>query len=377
MFSTSLVLTILGHTVTATTPQSTTTTVNMSHSLPQRIDVHSHFLPPFYRTALVENGHTHPDGMPAIPSWSPEQHLKMMTIANVSKSILSISSPGTHLVQSNETLAQDLTRSCNAYAASLKKAHPDKFGLWAALPLPDIEDSLREIEMCVAEGAEGFGLMTNYHGDYVGAETMDRVFDKLNEISATVFIHPTKPCMKHGNNATASEQGVDALPFGDQYPVPIFEFFFDTARAIINLFSTGTVDRCPNIKFVIPHSGGALPPLMTRFIQFSSVVPGGRVLNASTVRHQLETQFYFDLAGFVFDGESGGHGQLKAFVEGFQIPYERLLYGSDFPFTQTQFVKMFADRMEYGLKHLFSEKERDAIYEGNASKLLEEGRRRK
>lgn len=354
------------------TPQSTST---MSHPLPRRIDVHSHFLPPFYRTALAENGHTFPDGMPAIPEWSPEYHLEMMSIANVSKSILSVSSPGTHIVAGNDALCRDLTRQCNAYAAQLKAQHPDKFGVWAALPLPDVEASLLEIETCLGEEAEGFGLMTNYHGNYVGAESMDRVFDKLNQIAATVFIHPTKPCIKQCHD-TSSAQTTAALPLGDQYPVPIFEFFFDTARAVINLFSTGTVDRCPNIKFIIPHSGGALPPLMTRFIQFSSVVPGGRKLDAPTVRRQLETQFYFDLAGFAFDGLSGGNGQLKAFAQGFDFSYERFLYGSDFPFTQTQFVKSFADRMKDGLEHLYNEEERKAMYEGNAVKLLEQGKKK-
>jgi predicted TIM-barrel fold metal-dependent hydrolase len=344
----------------------------MANSLPQRIDVHSHFLPPFYRTALAENGHTHLDGMPAIPEWSLDRHLEMMKIANVSKSILSISSPGTHINVQNPSLGINLTRQCNAYASSLKQQHPEKFGVWAALPLPDVEASLIEIGKCVEEGVDGFGLLTNHHGIYVGDRSLDVVFDKLNEIGATVFIHPTKPCIRNAADGTA--QTTAALPFGEQYPVPIFEFFFDTARAVINLFSTGTVDRCPKIKFIIPHSGGALPPLMTRFIQFSSVVPGGRVLNASTVRKQLEEQFYFDLAGFVFDGTSGGNGQLKAFLEGFDIPYQRLLYGSDFPFTQTQFVKAFAERMKDGLESLFGKKEREAIYQGNAITLLTKGK---
>ncbi|CAO2647218.1 Nn.00g081400.m01.CDS01 [Neocucurbitaria sp. VM-36] len=340
-------------------------------TLPTRIDIHSHFLPPFYRTALAENGHAYPDGMPGIPEWSLERHLEMMSTANVSKSILSISSPGTHIVPGNDSLGKTLTRQCNAYAAELKRTHPQKFGYWAALPLPSVDAALEEIEKANQEGADGFSLMTNYHGNYVGAPALDPIFDKLNEIGATVFIHPTKPCIKHGNE-TSSTETTDALPFGSHYPIPIFEFFFDTARAVVNLFSTGTIDRCPNIKFIIPHSGGALPPIMTRFIQFSSVVPGGRVLEAATVRKQLEEQFYFDLAGFVFDGESGGNGQLKAFVEGFEISHEKLLYGSDFPFTQTKFVKMFANRMKGGLEHLFSEREREAIYEKNAEKLLME-----
>jgi 6-methylsalicylate decarboxylase len=32
-----------------------------------KIDVHSHFLPSFYRKACLENGHGKADGMPALP----------------------------------------------------------------------------------------------------------------------------------------------------------------------------------------------------------------------------------------------------------------------------------------------------------------------
>jgi hypothetical protein len=33
----------------------------------ERIDVHAHFLPPFYRKACLETGHGKPDGMPVLP----------------------------------------------------------------------------------------------------------------------------------------------------------------------------------------------------------------------------------------------------------------------------------------------------------------------
>jgi hypothetical protein len=118
------------------------------------------------------------------------------------------------------------------------------------------------------------------------------------------FIHPTAPCVATNSAAEVTQ----ASPLKAQYPTAVFDFFFDTARAVVDLFSSGTVDRCPNVRFIIPHAGGVLPPVMTRFIQFSSIVPGGNVLNATTVRRQLNTQFYFDLAGFVFDRDEGGNG---------------------------------------------------------------------
>jgi predicted TIM-barrel fold metal-dependent hydrolase len=84
----------------------------------------------------------------------------------------------------------------------------------------------------------------------------------------------------------------------------------------------------------------------------------------------MEAQFLIEIAGLVFDGDQGGGGQLQALTEGYQISHERLLYGSDFPFTQTRFAKAFADRMKHGLDELFGEKERDAVYCSNSVKLL-------
>jgi predicted TIM-barrel fold metal-dependent hydrolase len=348
---------------------------NMSNPLPSRIDVHSHFLPPFYRDALVQTGHSKPDGMPAIPPWSTDAHLKTMESANVKKAILSISSPGTHLTFGADSARKNLTRQCNAYAADLKKQYPEKFGFWASLPLPDVDAALEEIEKAVEEDCDGFGLMTNYHGRYIGDAAFDPVFAKLNDLGATVFIHPTTPCIAHGGDANATGAGTvtNALPFGNAYPVPIFEFLFDTARAVINLFYSGTVDASPKVRFIIPHVGGTLPPLITRFTAFGSLVPGAQVLNPETVRSQMEKQFYFDIAGVAFDNAEG-RGQLKAFIQGFDISHERLLYGSDYPFTNNASVIMLAEVMKSGMEHLFSEDEREAIYEKNAAKLLQEGK---
>ncbi|KAF2448446.1 amidohydrolase 2 [Karstenula rhodostoma CBS 690.94] len=339
-------------------------------ALPPRIDVHSHFLPPFYHDALLANGHEKVDGMPAIPEWSLEGHLALMSTANITKAILSISSPGTTLrPDTPPSEAKSLTRKCNAYAADLKRRYPEKFGFWASLPLPDVQAALEEIDKAREDGCDGFALMTNYHGFYLGDPVFDSVFARFNEIHATVFIHPTAPCLQCSHGAPTP-----ALPFGDQYPIPVFEFIFDSARAVIHLFFSGTVDRCPEVTFVLPHAGGVLPPLLTRFTAFGALVPGSRGIDAKEVRRQLGEQFYFDLAGAVFEGDEGvvGSGQLKALVKGFDISHERLLYGSDFPFTRHASAMLLANRMKDGMEVLFNEKEREAIYQGNAERLLRE-----
>lgn len=345
------------------------TVLGQDISLPHRIDMHSHFVPDFYRQTLVENGLEHVGGIEMFPTWNVSGHLAMMKSVNASKSILSISAPGTHLVAGNDALARNVTRQTNMYAAALKKQYPDQLGYWASLPLPDVNASLGEIDIALAEGADGFVMMTNYWGNYLGDAALDPVFAKLNDVGAAVFIHPTEPCIKHSNQTSTSDVS-DAQPISDDiYPSSMFEFLFDTARATVNLFASGTVNRTPNVTYILSHVGGALPPILTRFVNFPR--PNAPVhLNATTVRRQLETQFFFDLAGFTFDRTWGDAGQLKAFVKGFDVSYDRFLYGGDYPFTPEATIEFFAKRMYGGMATLFNASEQGGVYLGNAEKIL-------
>lgn len=56
------------------------------------IDVHTHYLPDAYRAALLTAGHERPDGMPAIPSWSANEHIAMMDRLGIRAAMLSVSS---------------------------------------------------------------------------------------------------------------------------------------------------------------------------------------------------------------------------------------------------------------------------------------------
>ncbi|SMQ50226.1 unnamed protein product [Zymoseptoria tritici ST99CH_1A5] len=340
----------------------------MPTTMPSKIDLHSHFLPPFYRTALQTHGHANPDGMPAVPDWSETSHLALMDKLNISRSILSISSPGTHLIASDPSLAITLTRRCNAYAADLKRRHPSRFGFFASLPLPEIQASLDEIPKAISEDCDGFVLLTNAHGHYLGDEILNPIFEELNRRKAIVFIHPTTPKCPCSTESTAAggQTPIPATPFAGRFPNPMLEFFFDTARIVTNLFLSGTVQRCPDIKFILPHLGGAFAPLLSRWTGFSGLVPGPwSGVSEEEVKAAFERQFWFDIAGFVFPS------QIKGLVEGVGVSNERLVYGSDFPFTKAEGVEMLLGQMDVGVKGMFEEGETENLYHGNAERLLE------
>jgi 6-methylsalicylate decarboxylase len=324
----------------------------------QKIDVHSHFVPPKYRQACEENGHSHPDGMPAIPPWTEEAHLEMMDSLNISKAILSITSPGTHLVTGNDELARQVTRDCNVYAADMKKRKPSRFGFFAATPLPDVQGTLAEIKYAFDElNADGIGLKTNHHGTYLGHKDFEPVFEELNRRKAIVFIHPTTPCMANGQAA---------IPLPD-YPRPMFEFLFDTARCAINLFMSGTVERYPHITYILSHCGGALPPMIRRFSSAAPILELVDTVSVDSVKERFSKQFYFDTAGWAFPE------QVKGLLE--YVSVDRILYGSDFPFTPLKYVTVLSEDHDKYLPQVFPKKEeQEDLCHRNATRLLEEGK---
>ncbi|TID27696.1 hypothetical protein E6O75_ATG00463 [Venturia nashicola] len=332
-----------------------------------RIDTHSHFLPDFYREALETNGHKNPDGMPAVPQWSEKAHLEMMDNLNITKSILSISTPGTHLIPEEDSAAIHLTRRTNAFAADLKNRHPARFGYFASLPLPAVQASLVELEKAFEEGADGITLETNHHGIYLGDSRFDAVFEAIDRHKAKLFIHPTTGCFcPSGTAGAGTKEVVSVNPLKERLPAPVLEFFFDTARCVANLFLSGTVRRYPNITYFIPHMGGAIPPVLSRFLGFANVVQGYDVEKWTEVDalETLNERFYFDMAGWAFPG------QWKGLIDGVGINFDRILYGSDFPFTPALAVEMFMKPMDEGTK-IWKEEDVEKAYFGNAAKLFQ------
>lgn len=325
----------------------------------ERIDTHAHFIPSFYRDACEETGHGKPDGMPAVPPWTEEAHLELMKDLNITKSILSISSPGVFLKAGDNKYARKLARQCNDYSSDLVRRRPEQFGFWAVLPLPDVDGALEEIAYSLDTlKADGIILESNHHGTYLGDKAFDPIFAELNRRKATIFIHPTSPSIK--TSCCGQHTAVTMLP---QYPNPMFEFMFDTARMLINLFMSQTIKRCPDITFVIPHAGAVTVPLIQRFCGFSTLLGSDVEISAQITKETFARQFYFDLAGFPFPD------QVLALLR-YSGP-DRLLYGSDYPFTPARVCEGMVHTMTKGMEDIFpDEAEREKIYVNNAKRLL-------
>jgi hypothetical protein len=177
------------------------------------VDVHMHFIPEFYRHALASANMASPDGINALPAWEEEDFLRVMDNLQIETGMLSMSSPSVHFC--NDRKALQLARKVNDEGRRLMDRNPGRIGLFASLPLPDVEASIEEARRALDDvGADGVVFESNHHGVYLGDPVLDPLYAELDKRSAVIFVHPTSPtceCSARGSKL---------------YPRPMLEFYF-------------------------------------------------------------------------------------------------------------------------------------------------------
>ena len=266
-----------------------------------RIDVHQHLFPPTYRALLDERGLS-AGGWPA-PDWDPRSAIAMMDRRSIATGILSLSAPGVHF--GDDVEARALAREINDYGAELVKDRPDRFGQFAAIPLPDVEGAVAEAVYALDElHADGVVLLSNARGRYLGDDGFEPLWAELDARAAVVFIHPTEP----------------PIPRLEGLPSPLLDFPFDTTRTALHMVANGVMSRHTRLKVILSHAGGFLPYAAVRFTGAAQFVPG---TTPEGVLADLR-RFYFDTA---LSSTPFALPSLRAFAAPGHI-----LYGSDFPF---------------------------------------------
>jgi predicted TIM-barrel fold metal-dependent hydrolase len=269
---------------------------------PHRIDTHHHIAPPKYVAEFKS------ELQPPVIAWSVSKSLDEMDKSGVATAITSVTTPGSAFAGKD---GRRVARECNEYAARLVQDHPRRFGMFLALPLTDVEGSLREIEFGFdVLKADGVALFTSYGNLWLGDPAFEPVVAELNRRKAIIYTHPDAPnCCRD--------------PLLPDIREPVIEYGTDTTRAIARVLFSGTAVRYRDVRWIFSHGGGTAPFLAERLIRVPSLnkklmetVPNGAMAELQ--------RFYYDTAQIA-------HPVPLAALARF-VPASQILWGTDYPF---------------------------------------------
>lgn len=261
-----------------------------------RIDLHAHVLTPRFLAALG------PLPVP-LPPQSPDGLRSFMESFEIDASVVSM--PAGVAVTSPQ-----VARTGNEELAELVRAEPERFGALAILPLTaeDPDAALAELEYALDTlGLDGVQLFSHHAGTYLGDPAFEPLFAELDRRGAYAFVHPMAP--------------LDGWPL--QHPVWLYEFPFETTRALANLIYSGTLERYPNVRLQFAHLGGTALFLAHRIASLADRQPELAAGAPAGALQYLRRQYY----------DTGLANNTVALASTLKVtPVERVVFGSDWPY---------------------------------------------
>jgi uncharacterized protein len=330
-----------------------------------RIDVFTHILPSAYREKVLgilraRGDHTAADyeGMlrmdPTLTDLD-ERFRFMDRIGDDYRQVLVMA----HTSAEHEPpdVAGDLAEAGNRELRELVAAHPERFAGWVAqTALQAGDDNLDMVRQAIDDGALGAQIYTSIQGQALDLPDYEPFFALMAELGRPIWIHPNRTVQWSDYPLTEPESRF-GLYSRLGWPT-------DTAVAMCRIVFAGHLERWPDLKIIVHHSGGTIPMLAGRVKSMPfTTSDGGKSVQDRLSRPIIEylKLFYADTANF------GNPIALRAALEFFGR--EHVLFGSDFGFSPTFLPETLDDIEEVAT----DEDLRRMLYEGNARRLLRLG----
>jgi aminocarboxymuconate-semialdehyde decarboxylase len=206
--------------------------------------------------------------------------------------------------------ALDVCRLQNEALSGAALSHPGRVTALGAVPLQAPERAAEELERVMAlPGAIGVEVSASVQGHYLGDDRFLPFWQAAEQAGALVFIHPTT-------------RGFGLPVFEDYYLWNTVANPVETAITAAHMVMAGVLERCPGLRVLLAHGGGALLALRGRLRHAASFQPQARARLQGSFDDSLR-RFYYDTVTFDAD-------LLRALLG--YVGHDRVLLGSDRPF---------------------------------------------
>jgi aminocarboxymuconate-semialdehyde decarboxylase len=321
------------------------------------IDVHNHYYPPAFLEALrqaesIVRVTTDREGNPVLHSPGDVNiavrghrdlayRREVLDREGIDRQLITLTTPGT-LLESPARSAGLATLVNDAFAEVMEE-HGDRFTALATLPLNHPEAAVAELDRVFGLGFRGCMIFGNVNGTPLWDRRFWPLWQRASDRQAVLYIHPTFPL------------GVEAMR--EYWLMPLVGFLFDTTLAAAGLVFSGVVERCPGIRWILGHLGGAIPYLAERLDRGHEAFAECRAHLTHPPSEHLKA-FYYDTVNF--DPKA-----LQLAID-FAGP-DQILAGSDYPHMIGSIP-----RMKESIEALeLAPADKAKILGGNAAELLD------
>lgn len=220
------------------------------------------------------------------------------------------SAPPTLSYWADAAAAVELSQAINEEMAQRAATHPDRFIALGALPLQDMDASVREATRAIRDlQLTGFMIGSNVGGTNLDDPYFEPMWETFAALDVPIFIHPYIPA--------GSER------MRRYYLHNLIGMVNETAIAIASVIYGGLLEKYPGVKLCFAHAGGTYPIIQGRLDHGYAVRPeecGAAIPHPPS--HYLG-QLYFDSISF-------NDAALKYLVD--MVGSDHLVIGSDYPF---------------------------------------------
>jgi predicted TIM-barrel fold metal-dependent hydrolase len=331
-----------------------------------KIDIFAHIFPKIYFDKMVEvapNGKDMHKRVRSVPSIVDlNERFRIMDMFDEYVQVICLGSPPIE-VFGPPPVSTEMAKLANDGMAELVQKYPKRFpGFIASLPMNDPEGLLQEANRAIKDlEAVGVQIFTNVLGrPLTKPETMP-LFDLMAKLDRPIWLHPARGADFPDYKGEAKSHYEIWWTFGWPY---------ETSAAMAHLVFAGLFDKHPNIKIITHHLGGMIPYFEGR------VGPGWDQFGARTSDEDYTLLLrklkkrpldYFRL----FYADTALMGAKDATLLGLKFfSSNRVLFGSDMPFDPEKGTAYIRWTIEIIDSLDIKPAERQAIYEGNARRLL-------
>jgi predicted TIM-barrel fold metal-dependent hydrolase len=328
------------------------------------IDIFNHFMPKAYLDRLGDLVPGHPvlTAFPRIKTlWDVDARRALMDAFPGTQHVLTLANPPPELIGPPEK-QPELVRLANDALAELCRRHPDHFPTFAAsLPMNDVAASVAEADRAIGTlGARGVQVFTNVAGKPLSAPAFRPLFKRMAEHDLPVWVHPMRTAQFSDYAGEKASENEIWFSFGWPY---------ETTACMTRLIYSGLFDELPGLKIVTHHMGGMIPYFSGKIkLGFQQIFFGASDRNPAAEQAGLKKKpmdYYKMLYADTALGEVAPTRCGHAF-----FGTDKVVFATDAPFDAEQGRYLMRNTIAAVEALEISKAEKEAIFSGNARKLL-------